>query len=193
MEHDSTQMTEYVVTRWYRAPELLLGQDDYTCAIDMWSVGCLIAELYIRRPLFPGNDVKNQIEQICSILGKPTSQQISTLQNQKAQHFLNQLEISSSRNLQELMQNANANHQAIHLVDSLLQFDPSCRLTAQQALSHPFLAEFRDETTEIAGSQLASKTTLEPPNEKTLGRKGIRNLMWNEIQTFHSNGPLGPN
>lgn len=47
-------MTEYVVTRWYRAPELLLSCDHYTAAIDVWSVGCILAELLGRRPLFPG-------------------------------------------------------------------------------------------------------------------------------------------
>lgn len=55
-------MTEYVVTRWYRAPELLLSCEHYTAAIDMWSVGCILAELLGRKPLLPGKDYVDQLK-----------------------------------------------------------------------------------------------------------------------------------
>jgi len=65
-------MTEYVTTRWYRAPEIIVGWTHYTSAIDMWAVGCIIGELFTRTPLFPGSDSLKQMELICSILGKPS-------------------------------------------------------------------------------------------------------------------------
>merc|ERR1719158_1527483 len=67
-------MTEYVVTRWYRAPELLLSCADYTAAIDVWSVGCIFAELLGRKPLFPGKDYVHQLNLITRVLGSPSEE-----------------------------------------------------------------------------------------------------------------------
>lgn len=61
-------MTEYVVTRWYRAPELLLNSADYTAAIDVWSVGCIFMELFIYEPLFPGKDYMHQLRTITKVI-----------------------------------------------------------------------------------------------------------------------------
>ena len=66
---DSDMMTEYVVTRWYRAPELLLNSTDYSAAIDVWSVGCIFMELIDRRPLFPGRDHMHQMRLITEVRG----------------------------------------------------------------------------------------------------------------------------
>lgn len=65
-------MTEYVATRWYRAPEILLGSSKYTKAVDMWSVGCILGEMYLGKAIFPGNSTLNQIERVLQLLGKPT-------------------------------------------------------------------------------------------------------------------------
>lgn len=67
----SHQLINYVVTRWYRAPELLLDQKNYDYAIDMWSVGCILGEMLARRPLFRGNSSKDQLRLILSLIGKP--------------------------------------------------------------------------------------------------------------------------
>ena len=65
-------MTEYVATRWYRAPEILLGSTKYTKAVDMWSIGCILGELIIGKALFPGTSTLNQIERVLELTGKPT-------------------------------------------------------------------------------------------------------------------------
>ena len=65
-------MTQHVVTRWYRAPEVIMGWRSYTKALDVWSVGCILAELVGRRPIFPGSDSQNQLTLICEYLGKPS-------------------------------------------------------------------------------------------------------------------------
>ena len=65
-------MTQYVATRWYRAPEILLGSSKYTKAVDMWSVGCILGEMYFGKAIFPGNSTLNQVERILELLGKPT-------------------------------------------------------------------------------------------------------------------------
>lgn len=175
-------MTEYVVTRWYRAPELLLACDEYDAAIDMWSVGCVIAELYSRRAIFPGKDVKNQIEIICAAVGKPTLDDLHFVTNRKAREFLMRLPPTSRLDLRKLMPGACP--AAIDLVDRLLQFDPRKRLSAVDALSHPYVCEYRDIESETSAQHIDYKS-LEPPSERKLGIEGIRRLMWNEMLKFH--------
>lgn len=175
-------MTEYVVTRWYRAPELLLNGGEYTAAIDMWSVGCVIAELYSRRPLFPGRDVKNQIEIICKIVGKPTVEEIEMISNRRARQFIANLPETKRCDLRDIIPSASG--AARDLVARLLQFDASKRLSAQQALAHPFVAEFHDAVSETTADAI-DFNSLEPPSEKKLGREGIRRLMWDEMLRFH--------
>lgn len=170
------------MTRWYRAPELLLCADEYTTAIDMWSAGCLLAELYTRRPLFPGSDVKNQILRICRVLGKPTDAEIALISNPRARTFMINVPATPRADLSKLLPEASAG--AVELVDSLLQFDPKKRISAVQALENVFLAEFREPETEISGKEIDYET-LEPPNEKLVGRAGIRRLMWEEMLKFH--------
>eukprot|EP00737_Agarophyton_chilense_P002437 gb/GEZJ01002778.1/.p2 GENE.gb/GEZJ01002778.1/~~gb/GEZJ01002778.1/.p2 ORF type:complete len:419 (-),score=60.69 gb/GEZJ01002778.1/:6887-8143(-) len=175
-------MTEYVVTRWYRAPELLLACDEYGAAIDMWSVGCVIAELYSRKPIFPGRDVKNQIELICSVVGKPQVDDFHFVKNHAARQFIAHLPPSNREDLRKLLPGAGP--AVIDLVDRLLQFDPRNRLSAEEALNHPYVRDYRDVASEKVADHL-DYNTLEPPNEQKLGKDGIRRLMWNEILKFH--------
>lgn len=180
-DESKNEMTEYVVTRWYRAPELLLAAEEYTAAIDMWSIGCLIAELYCRRPIFPGSDVKNQIQVICSLLGKPTDEEIKGIKNRRARDFMSKMPASPRKNMSELLPGSCPAAQ--DLVDRLLQFDPEKRLSAEEALAHPYVAEYRDPESETIATTL--EHVLEPPSEKDLGKHGIRRLMWDEILKFH--------
>ena len=69
-------MTEYVATRWYRAPEILLGSSQYTKAVDVWSIGCILGELVNGKAIFPGTSTLNQIERILQLLGKPTNEDV---------------------------------------------------------------------------------------------------------------------
>ncbi len=90
-------MTEYVVTRWYRAPELLLANETYSGAIDIWSVGCILAELLQRTPLFPGADYLDQLKRIIKVLGSPSDAELTFIQHPRARSYLNQLAPSGVR------------------------------------------------------------------------------------------------
>ena len=69
-------MTDYIATRWYRAPELLLGSEYYTTAVDVWAIGCILGEMLLREPLLPGSDTENQLEITVGLLGKPPADYI---------------------------------------------------------------------------------------------------------------------
>ena len=71
---DSTTpvLTEYVATRWYRAPEILLGSHTYTKGVDMWSLGCILGEILMGKPIFPGTSTLNQLDRILSFTGRPS-------------------------------------------------------------------------------------------------------------------------
>lgn len=84
-------MTEYVVTRWYRAPELLLSCEQYTAAIDVWSVGCILAELLQRKPLFAGKDYIDQLKLIIKLLGSPSDADLSFISSVKARAYIKAL------------------------------------------------------------------------------------------------------
>ena len=85
-------MTKYVVTRWYRAPEVLLACQ-YTSAIDMWSVGCILGEMLGRKPLFQGNNHIQQLENIIQVLGQPSEDEMSFVTHPKARSFLRSIHV----------------------------------------------------------------------------------------------------
>ena len=95
--------TDYVATRWYRAPELICSYyTKYTTAIDIWSVGCIFAELMRRKPLFPGHNVYHQLDLITDLLGKPLDEEIEKVRSEKARDYLNSLQFKPPRDLTPL-------------------------------------------------------------------------------------------
>ncbi|KAK6930445.1 Protein kinase domain [Dillenia turbinata] len=119
-------MTEYVVTRWYRAPELLLNSSDYTAAIDVWSVGCIFMELMDRKPLFPGRDHVNQLRLLMELIGTPTEAEFGFL-NENAKKYIRQLPVYRRQSFTEKFPHVHP--AAIDLVEKMLTFDPRLRIT----------------------------------------------------------------
>jgi len=95
-------MTEYVATRWYRAPELLLSWTKYTPAVDMWSVGCIFAELLNRKPLLPGESYLNQLILMVNLLGTPQEDDLVNIRSERAKNFIRNLPQKMGTNLDEL-------------------------------------------------------------------------------------------
>lgn len=141
---DGQELSEYVVTRWYRAPELLLA-NAYTKAIDMWSVGCILAELLGRRILFPGTSYVDQLKWIIGVLGTPTT--FSFVDNPAARRFAGRQFLANLKNRatrvhwRDLFPNANPD--ALTLLDRLLQFDPRDRCTVEEALDSCYVRSWR--------------------------------------------------
>ncbi|RYR65505.1 hypothetical protein Ahy_A03g011434 isoform A [Arachis hypogaea] len=134
-------MTEYVVTRWYRAPELLLNSSDYTAAIDVWSVGCIFMELMDRKPLFPGRDHVHQLRLLMELIGTPSEADLGFL-NENAKRYIRQLPLYRRQSFQEKFPQVHP--AAIDLVEKMLTFDPRQRITVEDALAHPYLTSLHD-------------------------------------------------
>ncbi|XP_058841455.1 mitogen-activated protein kinase 12-like isoform X2 [Acipenser ruthenus] len=146
--HADSEMTGYVVTRWYRAPEVILNWMHYTQTVDIWSVGCIMAEMLSGKPLFKGNDHLDQLTEIMKITGTPTQDFIHKLQSQDAKNYIMSLPKVQKKDLQALF--SKANPLAVSLLEKMLVLDAERRITAAEALAHPYFESYRepDEETE---------------------------------------------
>ncbi|KAJ7314151.1 hypothetical protein JRQ81_006091 [Phrynocephalus forsythii] len=135
-------MTEYVATRWYRAPELMLSLHEYTQAIDMWSVGCIFAEMLGRKQLFPGKNYIHQLQLIITVLGTPPAKVVHSIGADRVRAYIQSLPSRQPVPWESLYQNAD--QRALALLSKMLRFDPRERISVGEALSHPFLAKYHD-------------------------------------------------
>jgi mitogen-activated protein kinase 15 len=135
-------LTDYVATRWYRAPEILLGSQKYTKGVDMWSIGCILGELLGGKPMFPGTSTMNQLDKIIEVTGRPTADDITAINSPFAATMLESLPPSRPRSLSDMFPGASAD--ALDMLQKLLQFNPNKRITAEQALEHPFVGQFHN-------------------------------------------------
>mmetsp|Transcript_4197 Transcript_4197/g.9063 ORF Transcript_4197/g.9063 Transcript_4197/m.9063 type:complete len:409 (+) Transcript_4197:105-1331(+) len=133
------QMTEYVCTRWYRAPEVLCSWLDYGKAIDMWSVGCIFAEMIRRKPLFPGKNTQHQLQLIVGCLGQPDKSVLKRIPNDKCRVFIESLPASGGLPLSEVV--SEASREASDLLHRMLRFNPDERLTVGASLAHAYLSQ----------------------------------------------------
>ena len=145
-------MTDYVATRWYRAPEVILTWEKYTKAIDMWSVGCIFAELLGRQPIFPGIDSQNQIQLIVDVIGYPDESVLSKIRSEKAKSYLERLPRKNGADLSILFPDCTKN--ARDLLNNLLAFDPEKRFDVNEAIQHPYLESLHCMEDEPIGDPL---------------------------------------
>jgi len=145
-------MTDYVATRWYRAPEIITGYVEYTKAVDMWAVGCILAELLGRKPLWPGSDAQHQLGLICQCIGKPPPETISRIQQPEFRDFVDSIPQSCCVAFNELYPEGNP--LACDLLRQLLVFDPENRFDVTQALEHPYLTQLHFPDDEPRGPEI---------------------------------------
>ncbi|CAD8197821.1 unnamed protein product [Paramecium octaurelia] len=127
--------TDYIATRWYRAPEILLKQANYNSPVDIFALGCIMAELFLNRPLFQGNSELEQFNKILSTLGTFTQQEWP-----EGTRLVSQMGLALAQfqplQLQQMIPNAST--EAINLLAQMIRWDPNKRITAAQMLTHPF-------------------------------------------------------
>lgn len=137
-----SEMTGYVVTRWYRAPEVILNWMHYTQTVDIWSVGCIMAEMLQGKPLFKGSDHLDQLAEIMKLIGTPSQEFISKLDSEDAKSYLKGLGKVEKKDFQKVF--STSNPQAVSVLERMLLLDPEKRVTAAEALTLPYFTEFRD-------------------------------------------------
>ncbi|RVE70454.1 hypothetical protein OJAV_G00064820 [Oryzias javanicus] len=136
------EMTGYVATRWYRAPEIMLNWMHYNMTVDIWSVGCIMAELLTGRTLFPGTDHINQLQQIMRLTGTPPAALISRMPSHEARTYISSLPHMPKRNFADVF--IGANPLAVDLLEKMLVLDTDRRITAAEALEHSYFAQYHD-------------------------------------------------
>uniref|UniRef100_A0A8C0ES25 Mitogen-activated protein kinase 15 n=1 Tax=Bubo bubo TaxID=30461 RepID=A0A8C0ES25_BUBBB len=134
-------LTEYVATRWYRAPEILLSSQSYTKGVDMWSIGCILGELLLGKPLFPGTSTVNQMEQILRVIPAPSPEDILAVQSDYRASVINHMSSRQRVTFEEILPSSTP-LPALDLLKKLLVFNPNKRLTAEEALQHPYVKRF---------------------------------------------------
>jgi mitogen-activated protein kinase 1/3 len=202
-------LTRHVVTRWYRAPELILLQGHYTEAIDVWSVGCIYAELLgmlegthlmDRGPLFPGSSCfplspdhkhkrdsqfhvqgkSDMLNKIFTVIGTPTEEEIEHLDKGESKQYLRCFSKREGTGLKSKFPHVDTD--ALDIMDQMLKFDPRIRVTVSKALEHHLFLDIRDEAKETTAQEMV---VLEFEKEKDLSESRLRDLLYGEIRKYH--------
>ncbi|XP_025089075.1 mitogen-activated protein kinase 1-like [Pomacea canaliculata] len=178
-DHDHTGfLTEYVATRWYRAPEIMLNSKGYTKSIDVWSVGCILAEMLGNRPLFPGKHYLDQLNHILGVLGSPSQEDLMCIINDKARGYIQSLPLKSKVPWKRMYQKADP--KALDLLDKMLTFNPNKRINVEQALAHPYLEQYYDPGDEpVAEEPFTFEMELDD-----LPKEQLKELIYQETLKF---------
>jgi len=136
----------YICSRYYRAPELILGEEQYNTAIDIWSVGCVVAEMFLGEPIFPGNSSKDQLLKIMQILGTPTQQEVTEM-CKKSKAKLPQIQ---GTGLKKKFRSG-TNPLVIDLLQKVFAYSPKKRLKPLEILQHPYFDDLRAQRLTING------------------------------------------
>ncbi|KAL7192443.1 hypothetical protein ACSBR2_024307 [Camellia fascicularis] len=174
--------TDYVATRWYRAPELCGSFfSKYTPAIDIWSIGCIFAEMLTGKPLFPGKNVVHQLDLMTDLLGTPSPESTTRIRNQKARRYLSSMRRKPPVPFTQKFPNVDP--LALCLLERLLAFDPKDRPSAEEALADPYFHGLANVDREPA-TQPISKLEFEFERRK-LAKDDVRELIYREILEYH--------
>ncbi|KAJ1405979.1 Serine/threonine-protein kinase, active site [Sesbania bispinosa] len=176
-------MTEYVVTRWYRAPELLLNCSEYTSAIDVWSVGCIFGEIMTREPLFPGKDYVHQLRLITELIGSPDDASLGFLRSDNARRYIRQFQQYRKQKFSARFPNMMP--EALDLLEKMLIFDPNKRITVDEALCHPYLSSLHN----IDDEPVCPRPFSFDFDQPTCTEEHIKELIWKESVKFNPDPP----
>jgi len=180
VEEDDATLTDYVVTRWYRAPEVVLLASEYTKSIDVWSVGCILCELIGRKPIFTGKDHLDQIKKILSVLGTPSEADLTWLPTRSpARAFIKKVPPSVKQDWKKVYTKASDN--AVAAIERMLTFDPTKRADVVECLSMPYF-----ETLHMVDDEPVATNPVDWAFDKfTPTKRLLQNYVYTECAKFH--------
>ena len=178
-EEEEPDLTEYVITRWYRAPEVILCPSHYSKAVDIWSVGCIFAELLGRQPLFPGDHYLDQIQKIVAVTGTPKMEDLDFIKKKEAKEFFLKLVKRTKLTWSSLFPNANPI--ALDLLEKMLTFNPKKRYTVDQCLSHPYFEGLHDPEQEPITTTPFDWSF----DDVELTKENLQSMIYDESLYFH--------
>ena len=177
-------LTEHVVTLWYRAPELV-ANSNYTASIDMWAVGCIFAEMLLRRPIFPGQDHIHQLQLITDFMGTPDEADLRNIHSSHARRLLRSMPQRDACPFEYVLPKANP--LAIDVLERMLVFNPDGRISAERALEHPYFDAVRDPVSKQSGEAIAKEAAglfaFDKEAEPEL--RDMKKLIYEEIMIYH--------
>lgn len=175
----SSALTAYVTTRWYRAPEIMLSWTEYTSAVDVWSVGCILCEMLRRQPLFPGNDYVTQLKLMIDVIGSPSEADIANITSEQGQQFVRNNLMGRPRvPMQQLF--TTASPELCDLLDRMLVFNPDRRITVDAALMHPYLEPLYSLDSEVHET---TRFSVEY-DDGDFSREQLKQAIWDEAQLY---------
>lgn len=159
-------LTEYVTTRWYRAPEIVVDPKSYSKAVDVWSIGCILGEMLTKRVIFPGSHYIHQLNLIFEALGRPNEEELNEVVNEQARTYIQNLNINEQQPIQFA---PGTDTNAIDLMFKMLTFSPTRRIRVDDALAHEYVAEYYEPEDEPnAPDPFTRQDEIENPTEQQL-------------------------
>jgi len=182
-EEDTMGRTDYVVTRWYRAPEVVLLASEYTFSIDVWATGCILCELITRQPIFAGRDHLDQIKKIVATLGTPTSEELQWLPRvSSARDFLKKCPPAPKADWSKLFPTASP--AAREIIEEMLRFDPTVRVSCKNAIQFRYFEGLFEE--EDLANDTRSTTPVDWKFDNFEPTKPLlQNYIYQECARFH--------
>jgi len=169
-------MTKHVVTRWYRAPEIMC-RDEYDKPVDVWAAGCILVELYRRQALFPGDHFVHQLNLIFKVIGTPSVEDKADITADQIIFFLQQIPEQKPVDFNEFLKNTEASKEACDLISRILVFNPKKRIGVLDILDHEYFEQWHDADDEPSGEK-----PIEMTFENLQEIEDIKDLLWKQSE-----------
>ena len=173
------ELNDRNISRWYRAPEAILSPDSYDKPVDIWSIGCILAELLGRQPLFPADNNLDELQKIISVLGSPSEADLDFITDEKIKNFMQRLAKRTKQSFNLMF--SNANPVALDLLGKMLTFNPKKRYTVEQCISHPYFEGLHDPEQEPT----AESTFDFSFDKESLTKEKLRSMIYEQSLHFH--------
>jgi len=187
VEEDAADvLTDYVATRWYRAPEILLGSNKYSMAVDMWSLGCIMGEMLGGKPVFPGSSTLNQLEKICEVLGVPTEEDKVSTNSPFAFTMLDSLNVTEGHDKSWCASYPNAPGEAVEMLTQLMLWNCTKRMSACEGMRHEYCSQFYDAGDEPDQNGRQVQVTIPIPDNDKRRVDEYRDTLYSRISEHYS-------